>query len=201
MYAGDAQDAYAHSPGPSTPCYLRIDDAFADWWFRKFGKHIDRSLVIPIQRALQGHPEAGRLWEDHITTILKDPADFGYRNTIHEKNILHATVDGSPTLLCRQVDDFNLSVNRPELAHKIFDVIGRRLQLPNEPAPPFTELGLTSEFNGVDVLQARDFIKLHSTSYIQRLLESHKWSTQSSWESKPGAKPFEPLSPSVVPSL
>jgi hypothetical protein len=201
MFAGDAQDAYAHSPGPSTPCYLRIDDAFADWWSSKFGSPVDRSMVIPIQRALQGHPEAGRLWEDHITGILKNRSDFGFQNTIHEKNIYHALINGSKTLLCRQVDDFNLAVDNAEVAHQIYDVIGRRLQLPNETKVPFEELGLTTDFNGVNVLQTRHYNKIHATSYIKRLLESHKWSTQSSWETKPGSKPFEPLSPSSVSSL
>jgi hypothetical protein len=29
--------------------------------------------VLPLQRALQGHPESPRLWERHVNTILDDP--------------------------------------------------------------------------------------------------------------------------------
>jgi hypothetical protein len=201
MYPGNAQDAYAHSPGPSIPCYLHIDDDFANWWLTKFGTPVNQYMVIPIQCALQGHPEAGRLWEDHITGIIKNRSDFSFQNTVHKNNIYHATIDGSKTLLCRQVNDFNIAVDHANLAHKIYDVIGRRLQLRNKTKVPFEELSLTTDFNGVNVLQTCHYNKIHATSYIKRLLESHKWSTQTSWETKAGSKPFEPLSPSSVASL
>ena len=65
VYGGDAKDAYAHSPGSHIPTYMSIDDAYAEWHYERYGKHIDRKLVLPIQRALQGSPESGRLWEEH----------------------------------------------------------------------------------------------------------------------------------------
>ena len=81
QYGGDARDAYAHSPPPSFPCYVRIDDAFADWYFNKYGKQIDRNKVMPIQHALQGHPEAGLLWEKYINSILRDHSEFQINTT------------------------------------------------------------------------------------------------------------------------
>ena len=73
VYGGDAKDAFAHSPGPEMPTYLAIDDAYAEWHESTTSKPLDRSKVLPIQRALQGHPESGRLWELHINKILSSP--------------------------------------------------------------------------------------------------------------------------------
>jgi len=59
VYGGDAQDAYAHSPPPETPTFISIGDAYADWYEHHFKKKLDRSLVLPVLHALQGHPESG----------------------------------------------------------------------------------------------------------------------------------------------
>ena len=68
-FTGDAQDAFAHAP-TLTPYYLRVDDAFIEWYKLRYGVTLSRHMVIPILMALQGHPEAAALWEKHITTIL-----------------------------------------------------------------------------------------------------------------------------------
>ena len=61
IYAGDATDAYAHSPPPAIPTFVSIDDVYADWYKWKFGKEIDHRKVLPVQHVLQGHPESGQL--------------------------------------------------------------------------------------------------------------------------------------------
>ena len=86
VYGGDATDAYAHSPPPKHPTFVSIDDAFADWYKSRFGKEIDCSLVLPVQHALQGHPESGRLWEQHISSILMSE-EFGFTTTTHDRSI------------------------------------------------------------------------------------------------------------------
>ena len=61
---GDVDNAYQQSPPPSVDCYLEIDEALEDYLLRKHGIKVDRlSEVIPLLKALQGHPEAGALWE------------------------------------------------------------------------------------------------------------------------------------------
>ena len=80
------ENAYQQSPPPSIDCYLEIDDTIHDWYLRRFGVKLDREKqVIPLYRALQGHPEAGVLWERMITDILVNK--MGFKNTIHERNI------------------------------------------------------------------------------------------------------------------
>jgi len=87
VYGGDAQDACAHSPPPETPAFVSIDDAYADWYEHRFKKKLDRSLVLPVLHALQGHPESGKLWEKLITAILRSP-QFGFKSTTHDQSIL-----------------------------------------------------------------------------------------------------------------
>ena len=130
VYGGDAQDAYAHSPPPETPTFVSIDDAYADWYEHRFKRKLNRSLVLPVLHALQGHPESGKVWEKHITAILKSP-EFGFKSTTHDHSIYSATIDGHRVLMLRQVDDFALACPNEALAQKIYGRIGKRLQLPS----------------------------------------------------------------------
>jgi hypothetical protein len=191
IYKGDVRDAYAHSPGPEMPTFVRICDQFADWYLERKGVPINRSHVIPMLRALQGHPEAGRLWEEHINAILLGP-EFGFTNTTHETNIYQGLYNGHKILILRQVDDFLLATPDPVIADKIYTRIGELLQQPAEKTIPFVNEGLATEFNGVDILQTQDYVKVSSTSYIHRLLKTHGWDTPIDPSRSP---PREPLPP------
>jgi len=109
VYGGDAQDAYAHSPPLETPTFVSIDEAYADWYEHQFKKKLDHSLVLPVLHALQGHPESGKLWEKHITAILRSP-QFGFKSTTHDRSIYSATFEGTRILLLRQVDNFAVAL-------------------------------------------------------------------------------------------
>ena len=189
VYGGDATDAFAHSPPPDVPTYVSVDEAYADWYESRFGKRLDRSFVLPVLHALQGHPESGRLWEEHINKILLSP-ELGFRHTTHDRTIYSATIDGQPVLLLRQVDDFAIACADEDIAKRIYGIIGERLQLAHETKPPFEYFGLLTEYNGVDVVQTRDTITLKCSRYIQRVLRTHSWTV-------PDTK--DPLSPRGCP--
>jgi hypothetical protein len=90
----DATNAYQQSPPPSNQCYLMIDDAYHSWYHKRFGVSLDPAThVIPLHRALQGHPEAGVLWERMIVGILEGP-ELGFTSTTHERNLYRGVVDG-----------------------------------------------------------------------------------------------------------
>jgi len=61
IYGGDAKDVFAHSPSPPMPTFMKLDDAFCDWYLERTGALLDKYLVLPVLRALQSHPEAARL--------------------------------------------------------------------------------------------------------------------------------------------
>ena len=95
-------------------------------------------------------------------------------------------------LLLRQVDDFSLAAPSEDLAKSIYETIGKKLQLSTEATPPFTYLGLQTEFNGVEIEQSRDSISLSCPGYINRVLMTHGWST-------PDAKSASCTNPTPLP--
>jgi len=186
IYGGDAKDAFAHSPGPSKPTFMKVDDAFRDWYKDRTGILLEKDAVLPVLRALQGHPEAAHLWEEHISDILRE---LGFKNTTHEKNIYTGTFCGEKVLLVRQVDDFAMGCKSESTAKEVYGLIGKKLKLHNEAESPFEYLGLVDSFDGYDVLQTRDYIKVSAESYIRRLLKAHNWDNPSPNESSKKPKP------------
>jgi len=197
VYGDDAQDACALSPPPETPTFVSIDDAYADWCEHRFKKKLDRSPVLPVLHALQGHPKSGKLWEKHIAAILRSPK-FGFKSTTHDKSVCSATFEGTKMLLLRQVDDFAVACPTEDIAKRLCAQIGKALQSPSEDAPPFKHLGLIKDFNGLDVAQCSDAIKLSCEKCIDRVLTTHGWS-------KPPppvpSKPSAPLPVDAVTSI
>ena len=171
---GDVENAYQQSPPPSIDCFLEVDDTVSDWYFRRFGIRLNKMKdVIPLFRALQGHPEAGVLWERMITDILINK--MGFRNTTHEKNLYTGTIDGEEVLVCRQVDDFASGAANRRAAERFMEIVqshvkaefvGMGIELPE---------GRYQRFNGIDVFQTRDYVKLSAESYIDRMLQTHGW--------------------------
>jgi hypothetical protein len=148
LFGGDAQGAFAHSPAPTVPTFVGIDNAYAEWYKATFGHDINCKHVLPVQHALKGHPEAARLWEEHISAILHN---IGFRAITNKCNIYTATINNVKILLLRQVDNFALATPDPSIASCIYTEIGRRFQLPGEESPLFEQQGLISTFNGVDI--------------------------------------------------
>ena len=91
--------------------YLAIDDACAEWYKQTFAKVINRSHVLPIKQALQGHPESGQLWEIHINKILQS-LELGFKTTNHDRTIYTAIFEGKQVYMLRQVNDFALETKR-----------------------------------------------------------------------------------------
>jgi hypothetical protein len=86
-------NAFAEAPPPSAPLYLYIDDAYREWWTDHLGKApIPKDCnVVGVHNAIQGRPEASRLWEKHIDLILKK---IGLRPATREPCIYTGTIDG-----------------------------------------------------------------------------------------------------------
>ena len=60
----DASNAFAEAGPPKIPLYVRTDQPFRDWWKHKFNEDLDPKLVLPVHRALQGHPESPHSVDD-----------------------------------------------------------------------------------------------------------------------------------------
>ncbi|KAG7357166.1 reverse transcriptase RNA-dependent DNA polymerase [Nitzschia inconspicua] len=181
-YGGDVQDAFAHSPGPKIPTYVYIDNAYADWYFARFGTHLDRRLVLLVLRSLQGHPESGRLWEEHINNILSCD-ELQFRHTTLDHTIYSTVYKSKKVLMLRQVDDFSIACDDRSIAIEIYDIIGRKLQLPGKDNPPFKYLGLQTDYSGLDIEYTSTHIAISCSTYISRFLTTHGCDTPGAHES------------------
>jgi hypothetical protein len=98
-----------------------------------------------VLKALQGHPEAGALWENHINEILDD-LDIVY--TTHERSIYRGNIDGKVVLLWRQVGDLAVACSDPSVAQGLIDSIGMNVDLKSQ--------GILNSSNGIDIDQRRE---------------------------------------------
>ena len=94
----DATNAYANSPPPGQPTFVYIDDQYADWYAARHSVNISRDMVLPVQHALQGHPESGALLEKFVNSVI---AKHGLTSTTHERSIYQGTYKG---IACSSVD-------------------------------------------------------------------------------------------------
>ena len=171
---GDVENAYQQSPPPTIDCYLEVDDTVYDWYLRKFGVKLNKFKdVIPLYKALQGHPEAGVLWERMITDILINK--MGFKNTAHERNLYVGSIDGEEVLVCRQVDDFASAAASMATAEKFITELRKYVEAEYAGLGMQTEGGMYQRYNGIDVFQSRDFVKISCESYLDRMFLSHGW--------------------------
>ena len=195
---GDVENAYQQSPPPTIDCFLEVDDTIYDWYLRKYGKKLDKFKdVIPLYRALQGHPEAGVLWERMITDILVNK--MGFKNTTHERNLYVGTIDGQEVLVCRQVDDFASAAADQKIAEKFISELRQHVEAEFAGMGVETSSGMFQRYNGIDVFQSRDAVIVSCESYLDRMFQTHGWEHSKFKETEP--EKAVPLNPAVAAKL
>jgi hypothetical protein len=118
-----------------------------------------------VQRAIQGHPEAPRLWEKHINKIL---CELGLKPTKHEPCLYSGLINGERLLFKRQVDDFATASATGRTSEILLDRLDDLLSI------PIKRQGVVQMYTGLDVLQARDFIRLSCETYIDKICKEHE---------------------------
>ena len=88
-----------------------------------------------------------------------------------------------------QVDNFALAWNDESTAKKLYKMIGSRLRLLNDTEDTVTYLGLITDFNGIDVEQSQEHIRIACGNYVDRMHTSHGWDDD---------KTMNPVSKSIV---
>jgi hypothetical protein len=186
----DATNAYANSPPPDQPTFVYIDEQYADWYAVTYGIDISRDNVLPVQHALQGHPESGSLWERFLNKVL---ARHGFVSTTHERSIYTGVFDGFRMLISRQVDDLAIGCINADSIRKLVAIIC------SEDKIDLRDEGMLESFNGIDVKQTQQYIQITCESYIDKFLTHYGWSSAAVHESS--EKPIEPLAFSTIPQL
>ena len=186
----DATNAYANSPPPDQPAFVFIDDQYADWYLARHGIAVNRDMVLPVQHALQGHPESGALWEKFVNKVI---ARHGFTSTTHERSIYQGTYKGHRMLICRQVDDLAIGCADPDATRDLVTTIC------SEDGIDLRDEGILDSFNGVDVEQTDRYIKISCESYIDKLLGHYGWAAAGSRDTD--TKPIEPLASSTLQQM
>ncbi len=109
---------------------------------------------------MQGHPESPRLWEKHADAILRE---LGLNPTVHELCLYSGTIDGKQVIFKRQVDDFAIAAPDKRTVDILLNMIDDKLKI-----PLIKWQGLVNMFNGIDVIQTRDYIKIDCHTYIDK---------------------------------
>ena len=168
VQGADASNAFAEAQAPKIPLYVRVNEPYREWWTEKLGrKPIPRGYVLPVHRALQGHPEAPRAWAMLIDSILQQKLKL--QPTTHEPCLYHGTYKGEEVLFMRQVDDFAVAAKQRSTAQAIIQEIDRYMQI------DIKDLGQLHRYNGVDVIQTKDYIKINNPTYIKKIIQEHEW--------------------------
>jgi hypothetical protein len=198
---GDCDNAYQNSPSPTEPCFLESDEAYRSWFKKRFGYDFPRGYVIPALRAIQGHPEAGRLWQELILSILLGPP-LNFKTTTHERNLYCGTLDGKLVLVCRQVDDFAIGCACVKTAERLIEIINSHVSTKNQGMGTLTASGYSHRYNGLDIHQTQRYIKISCETYVQRLLQTHGWESPGPKESdRPDSVPLHPDVASRIATL
>ena len=172
IFGSDVSNAFAEAPPPKQGFYIRPDKAFHEWWVQhKHRPPIPPGHVIPVLSAMQGHPESPRLWEKHADAILRE---LGLTPTVHEPCLYSGTVDGKRVIFMRQVDDFAIAAPDERTSDILLDMIDEKLSI------PLKRQGLLDMYNGIDILQTKDYIKIDVHTYIQKFCSKY----EDTWLSK-----------------
>ena len=172
IYGADVSNAFGEAPPPKQFFFIRPDRAFQDWWINHLKRDpIPPGYVIPVLAAMQGHPESPRLWEKHADHILRG---IGFKLAVHEPYLYSGLIEGEIVLFKRQVDDFAVACNYEATATIVCDKIDEALTF------PIKRQGLLAVFNGMDILQTEDYIKISCKTYIKKICQKHLdiWMTQ-----------------------
>ena len=169
--AADASNAFSEEPPPQDPLFVIVDQQYRDWYADRFPNEppIPIGHVLPVQGALQGHPESPRLWAQLIDKII---LKLNLKPCTHEPCLYYTdnyNNSGKKVLFIRQVDDFAVSCEDEATAKQVIADINSKMTI------DVKQLGQIDRFNGVGVTQTKHFIKLSNKTYIDKFLQRHQW--------------------------
>jgi hypothetical protein len=73
------------------------------------------------------------------------------------------------------VDDFAIASRSRAAADKLITTINKHVTTDNQGIGIRDDDGVHSRYNGVDIHQTRDYVKLSCSTYIKRVLQTHGW--------------------------
>ena len=126
-------------------------------------------MVCKLQKAMQGHPEAGNWWAKHFQDQCTTP--LGLKSTCHELNIYSLEHPSGPGLVLHQVNNILSASNNNGTIEHVFTGI--------ENAVKFKGQGLCMTFFATDIKETHEYIKLYAKMYLTSCLAHFSWDKSS----------------------
>ena len=123
--------------------------------------------VLPVKHALQGHLESTRLWSQHIHSIFIK--EFGFSSCPHEPCLYTGNYKNNKILFLQQVDDFAISSKNTSTINNFLEELDKHLK------SPLKRLDKLTNFNGIELDQTQNYIKVYCSRYMNKILEGHGW--------------------------
>jgi hypothetical protein len=181
----DAINAFGQAGSLYDIIYIEVDQQYRDWYKARKGKEIPVGWVLPVKGSLQGHPDSGEVWQTRVNEVLES---YKFKTTTHEPCLYRGIFKGKHILLCRQVDDMLIAGEEMSIVREFAKEISKHLKVTIGEKP-------STHYNGLDILQAREGIKLSCGTYIRKLQKAHGWNEMSNKSS------LEPIDPKKVKEL
>jgi hypothetical protein len=110
-----------------------------------------------------------------VEAYLKN--DLNFTSPVHEPCLYIGSYGGQVTLIGRQVGDFKAAGLQEDKLWDLFAFLKTKINI-------VAEVGLMCHYNGIDIVQSTDYIKIHVETYIDKILKVHSWETASSTEDR-----------------
>ncbi len=150
---------------PKQGFFICHDCTFNEWWVHhKRNPPVPPGHMIPVLSAMQGHPELPRLREKHLDTIL---CKLGLTPTTHEPCLYSRIIEGKRIVFMCQVDDFAIAAPDQCTTDILLNMLDKKLTM------PIKRQGLMDMFNGVDVTQTKNYIKINCHTYINKFCSKY----------------------------
>jgi hypothetical protein len=116
--------------------------------------------------------------------------DLGFTSTTHETCLYLGSYGGQEVLIGRKIDDCLAAGRDEQPLRDLFQYLATKINI-------VAEIGLVSHYNGIDIVQDRDYVKIHISKYIGKILANHGWEQGKKGE----LRLIEPLHPSAFKEL
>jgi hypothetical protein len=101
---GDVVNAYAHATAECSQIYIAVYAVLKSWHNARYGTLIKEGNCIPLQKGMQGHPQAGHWWEMHFYSTCANPLRFIPSFKGPTMYCRDEAITQGPTFAIRQVD-------------------------------------------------------------------------------------------------
>jgi hypothetical protein len=122
--------------------------------------------------------------------VVKDLTALGFASLKPETCLYLGQFEGHKIMCCRQSDAFLFGGQHEDFLRRLIGKLGDRVVID-------AEEGLTSHYNGLEIVQARDYVHIHVAPYLDKIIGNHVWSD----EGKNETRIIEPLHPSSIKEL